>query len=133
MAATTPLLRVSGISVWRGSRQVLEEVDLEVGRGEVVLHVGENGAGKSTLLRIVAGSLGFDSGDRTPGHNVEVAFFAQHQLEALRPELTVLQEVESQDLGRRLDKAGGNVSMAARAAAMDRSYLIQLLRKHGLP
>ena len=63
MAATTPLLRVSGISVRRGSRQVLEEVDLEVGRGEVVLLVGENGAGKSTLLEAAAGLLPLNAGE----------------------------------------------------------------------
>lgn len=63
MAATTPLLRVSGISVRRGSRQVLEEVDLEVVRGEVVLLVGENGAGKSTLLEAAAGLLPLSAGE----------------------------------------------------------------------
>jgi ATP-binding cassette subfamily F protein 3 len=91
--------------------KVYDGIQFQVRRGDKVALAGPNGAGKSTLLRIVAGSLGFDSGDRTPGHNVEVAFFAQHQLEALRPELTVLQEVErdasSEDYPRLRGHLGG--------------------------
>jgi ATP-binding cassette subfamily F protein 3 len=56
--------------------------------------VGPNGAGKSTLLRIAAGALEFDAGDRTLGHKVEVAFYAQHQLEVLDSDLSVLEELE---------------------------------------
>ena len=44
---------------------------------ERVLLTGPSGAGKSTLLRIVAGALDFDAGERVPGHNVEIAYFAQ--------------------------------------------------------
>jgi ATP-binding cassette subfamily F protein 3 len=39
--------------------------------------------------------LPFERGERTPGHNVTVAFFAQHQLEALDPAATVLAELAS--------------------------------------
>jgi ATP-binding cassette subfamily F protein 3 len=56
--------------------------------------VGPNGAGKSTLLRIAAGVLPFDEGERTPGHNVTVGFFAQHQLESLEPTDRVLASLE---------------------------------------
>src|SRR5262249_4803018 len=41
----------------------LDEVDLEVSRGEVVGLVGENGAGKSTLMKILAGIYQPDSGE----------------------------------------------------------------------
>jgi ATP-binding cassette subfamily F protein 3 len=55
--------------------------------------VGPNGAGKSTLLRIVAGVLDHDAGERRAGHNVGIAFYAQHQLEVLDPERSVLEEL----------------------------------------
>jgi ATP-binding cassette subfamily F protein 3 len=66
-----------------------------VKRGDKMALVGPNGAGKSTLLRIAAGALGFERGERTLGHNVRCAFFAQHQLEALRGDATVLAELQS--------------------------------------
>ena len=68
-------------------------IDFSIGRGEKVALVGPNGAGKSTLLRIAAGAMGFDSGERILGHHVELAFFAQHQLESLDPQASVLEEL----------------------------------------
>ena len=76
-----------------GANHVYRGVDVAVRRGERVALAGPNGAGKSTLLRIIAGALPFDSGDRTVGHNVEVAFFTQHQLEALVESRSVLEEL----------------------------------------
>ena len=76
-----------------GDDPVYEGIDFHVQRGEKVALAGPNGAGKSTLLRIAAGALEIDAGTRALGHNVEAAFFAQHQLEALDPALSVLDEV----------------------------------------
>jgi ATP-binding cassette subfamily F protein 3 len=70
-------------------------VDLRVRRAERVALAGPNGAGKSTLLRIAAGTLPVDAGTRQLGHNVTAAFYAQHQLEVLDPQHTVLAELES--------------------------------------
>ena len=92
-------------------KKVYEGIDFQILRGDKIALAGPNGAGKSTLLRIVAGTLDFDAGERVPGHNVEVAFFAQHQLEALHSELTVLEELErdapSEDFPRLRGHLGG--------------------------
>ncbi len=74
---------------------VYEGIDLQIERGDRVALVGPNGAGKSTLLRILAGVLPFETGKRELGHRVEVAFYAQHQLESLDPKRSVLGELES--------------------------------------
>ena len=88
------VLSLAGIHKRYGDELIYAGVDLEVLRGERVVLAGPNGAGKSTLLRIAAGVLAFDSGSRSLGHNVEVAYFAQHQLESLDPTASILEEVE---------------------------------------
>jgi len=55
--------------------------------------IGANGKGKSTLLRIVAGMEEYQ-GERVWGHNVDESFYAQHQLESLNLNNTILQEVQ---------------------------------------
>jgi ATP-binding cassette subfamily F protein 3 len=70
-------------------------VDFEVERGERVALVGPNGAGKSTLLRMLAGVLPLDGGERALGAHVAVQYYAQHQLDALTPARTVLEELEA--------------------------------------
>jgi ATP-binding cassette subfamily F protein 3 len=89
------VLSLEGIRKSYGDTVVYEGVDVSIERGNRVALVGPNGAGKSTLLRIAAGVLPFDSGERTLGHNVTIAFFAQHRLEALDPHRTALQELET--------------------------------------
>jgi ATP-binding cassette subfamily F protein 3 len=78
-----------------GANVVYAGIDFEVERGERVALVGANGAGKSTLLRVLAGTLPFDAGERTLGTHVEVHYYAQHQLDALDPRRTVLEELQA--------------------------------------
>ena len=68
-------------------------LSLQLERGQRVALIGPNGAGKSTLLKILAGELPFEGGARELGSNVRVAYFAQHQIEALTPTNTVFEEL----------------------------------------
>jgi ATP-binding cassette subfamily F protein 3 len=85
--------RLSGVHKAYGAHVVYAGVDMTVERGERVALVGPNGAGKSTLLRILAGVLPFEGGERTVGVQVEAHYYAQHQLDALVPGRTVLEEM----------------------------------------
>jgi ATP-binding cassette subfamily F protein 3 len=72
---------------------VYRDLNLILKRGDRVALVGSNGAGKTTLLKILAGVLPFEGGERRPGFNVDTAYYAQYQLELLKPENTVLEEL----------------------------------------
>jgi ATP-binding cassette, subfamily F, member 3 len=85
---------LTGVHKSYGDNVVYAGVDFEVERGWRMALVGANGAGKSTLLRMLAGVLPFERGERTLGAHVAVHYYAQHQLDALTPSLTVLEELE---------------------------------------
>ncbi|SVC87600.1 uncharacterized protein METZ01_LOCUS340454, partial [marine metagenome] len=68
--------------------------DLVLDRGDKVALIGPNGAGKSTMLKVLAGVLDFDSGTRRLGHNVVTGYYAQHLLELLNVEKTLIQELQ---------------------------------------
>ena len=64
-------------------------------KGDKIALIGANGRGKSTLLRIVAGTDKQFEGLCESGHNVTQTFFAQHQLEALHMDNTILNELQN--------------------------------------
>lgn len=74
--------------------EILENASAEIVRDDKIALIGANGKGKSTLLRIIAGTEQFE-GERKWGHNVDEAFYAQHQLETLRLENTILEEMKN--------------------------------------
>ena len=86
---------LTGVHKAYGDTVVYAGVDVAVERGERLALVGDNGAGKSTLLKVLAGVLPFERGERTLGAHVAVHYYAQHQLDALDPSRTVLEELEA--------------------------------------
>ena len=63
----SPVLRVTGLSLSRGRREVLRCVDLHADRGEIVAIMGLSGSGKTTILRVVAGLETPDAGEVSAG------------------------------------------------------------------
>jgi len=61
--------------------------------GERIGLLGRNGAGKSTFIKLLAGELAMQSGKRVEGKDLKIGYFAQHQLEQLRPDESPLQHM----------------------------------------
>ena len=77
-----------------GDKQVFDNVNFFVERGDRIALLGQNGQGKTTLAKILSGNIKDFSGTWNLGHNVNIGYFAQNQEEVLKPNKTVLQEAE---------------------------------------
>ncbi len=88
------VLRAQGVNKSFGATVVYDDLELWLRRGDRLALVGPNGAGKSTLLKLISGRESIDAGELELGHNVGIHYYAQHQLDALDPGRTVLQQVE---------------------------------------
>ncbi|SDN00127.1 ATP-binding cassette, subfamily F, member 3 [Daejeonella rubra] len=75
---------------------IVKNATATIEKGDKIALIGANGRGKSTVLKIIAGA---DKNNFTgmceTGHNVTQTFFAQHQLEALHLENTLIQELQA--------------------------------------
>src|SRR6185436_18038763 len=86
------LVELNHITKKFGENVIVKNSSAEIERGDKIALIGANGKGKSTLLRIIAGIESFE-GNRKWGHNIEESFYAQHQLEALDVNHTVIDEM----------------------------------------
>jgi ATPase subunit of ABC transporter with duplicated ATPase domains len=87
------VIKITGVRKAYGDHVVHDGLDLVVRRGERWAVMGENGAGKSTLLKMIAGAVPPDSGSAALGASVVMGYFAQHQMEVLDGNSTVLEEL----------------------------------------
>ena len=74
---------------------IVQHATATIEKGDKIALIGANGRGKSTVLRIIAGADKKFTGMCETGHNVTQTFFAQHQLEALHLENSLIQELQA--------------------------------------
>ena len=72
-----PLLRLDSVHLQYGTHVLLDDVNLNISRGEKLGLLGRNGAGKTTLLKVLAGDLVPDSGERWVRPGVRIARLQQ--------------------------------------------------------
>jgi ATP-binding cassette subfamily F protein 3 len=84
LRAPDPLLVLDDVATGYGDKVVLSGIVFSLRSGERYGLLGVNGAGKSTLIKTIAGVLPGMSGSPVYGKNVQIGYFAQHQVEMLR-------------------------------------------------
>jgi ATP-binding cassette subfamily F protein 3 len=84
------LLDAEDLRLGYGDRTVIADVTLTVRAGDRIGILGVNGAGKSTLVKAIARELAPQSGELRRGQGLAIGYFAQHQLDQLRPDETPL-------------------------------------------
>ncbi|SCB81466.1 ATP-binding cassette, subfamily F, member 3 [Gilliamella bombicola] len=82
----SPLLRMEKVVAGYDDKIILEKIKLNLVPGSRIGLLGRNGAGKSTLIKLLAGELAPKEGHINLAKGVQLGYFAQHQLEYLRPD-----------------------------------------------
>jgi ATPase subunit of ABC transporter with duplicated ATPase domains len=88
------VIRVDHISKGYGDRPIYSDFDFLVRRTERWCVMGVNGAGKSTLLKLMAGHGKPDKGEIVLGASIKMGYFAQHAMETLDPNDTVVESLQ---------------------------------------
>jgi ATPase subunit of ABC transporter with duplicated ATPase domains len=86
--------KLEGVHKAYGARTIFDGFDMLVRRRERWCVMGVNGAGKSTLLKLVAGAAEADDGRVALGASVKLGYFAQHAMEVLDPDRSVLETLQ---------------------------------------
>lgn len=90
------VVQLNSVGKAYGKKVIYEDFDMLIRRQERWCVMGENGAGKSTLLKLVTGFTEPDSGEVKGGASVKLAYFAQHAMEILDHDKTVLERVQAE-------------------------------------
>lgn len=93
------IVTLKEVSKSYGTLTILKNSNATIERGDKIALIGANGKGKSTLLRIISGTESIE-GERTLGYNVIQGFYAQHQLESLKVDNEIIEEMKQAGSGK---------------------------------
>ncbi|MCX7148888.1 MAG: ATP-binding cassette domain-containing protein [Rhodocyclales bacterium] len=97
-AFSDPLLLLDNARVgYDASAPIFDKLNFTLRPDSRIGLLGRNGAGKSTLMKLLAGSLKPFTGVREEGRNLKLGYFAQHQMEQLRPDESPLKHMIRQE------------------------------------
>ncbi|GHA35395.1 glycosyl transferase family 1 [Devosia pacifica] len=92
-AMPMPMINLEGVSTGYGDSIILRNITQRIDPEDRIALLGVNGNGKSTFAKLLAGDLPVMDGALNKSNKLEIAHFAQHQLDKLVPEQTPLQHV----------------------------------------
>ncbi|AGF74359.1 ABC transporter, ATP-binding protein [Bartonella australis AUST/NH1] len=85
--AASPIITLSNVNVgYESGKPILKQLNLRIDNDDRIALLGLNGNGKSTFAKLLAGRLKSEQGEITLAPHLKIAYFAQHQLDNLRPE-----------------------------------------------
>jgi ATP-binding cassette subfamily F protein 3 len=93
-ALAAPMIWMENVSVGYGGAPVLDRLSLRIDPDDRIALVGTNGNGKSTFAKLLAAELTVMGGELRRARQLEVAYFAQHQMDMLKPGQSPLQHIE---------------------------------------
>ncbi|WP_169568765.1 ABC-F family ATP-binding cassette domain-containing protein [Sneathiella limimaris] len=86
------------------TKMILNRLDLRIDMEDRIALLGPNGNGKSTFAKLIAGKLKAEAGEFRKSGKLKIGFFAQHQLDEMRPKETAYQH-----LAAKMGKVGESV------------------------
>ena len=93
----SPLLSIHDASVGYADKVIVEGIEFSMTPGDRIGLIGPNGAGKSTMIKLIAGQLKLASGNYHRSKEINIGYFAQHQIEQLQMEHTPLEHIQILD------------------------------------
>lgn len=88
------VIETKGLSKHYETKEVFNNIDYKILRGEKLALVGKNGTGKSTFVKLVTKNIDPTKGSADLGYNVEIGYYAQNQADFLDPKKSVLETME---------------------------------------
>ena len=89
----TPMITLDGVAAGYGDKTILRNITTRIDPDDRIALIGVNGNGKSTFAKLLAGDIAPMAGRLNKGKKLEIAHFAQHQMDKLQPEWTPLEHM----------------------------------------
>jgi ATP-binding cassette subfamily F protein 3 len=89
----TPMITLDSVAAGYGDKTILRNINMRIDPGDRIALIGVNGNGKSTFAKLLAGDIKPMGGSFNKGKKLEIAHFAQHQMDKLRPDWTPFEHV----------------------------------------
>lgn len=92
------VVEAEALSKSYGNNHVLNNIDIQIIRGEKIAFVGKNGEGKSTMAKVIINAVDFE-GNLKLGHNVSLGYYSQDIWDMIDPDLTVFETIDNVAVG----------------------------------
>jgi len=93
----SPLLSLHSAAVGYNNINIVEDIEFSMAPGDRVGLIGPNGAGKSTMIKLLAGELKLNGGNYHSSKEINIGYFAQHQIEQLQMEHSPMEHMHILD------------------------------------